>query len=35
VDRGFRDFILRADKNLKSKVFADAADATRVLSGEK
>jgi hypothetical protein len=32
VDRGFRDFILRADRSLKSKVFASAADAARVLS---
>ncbi len=32
VDRGFRDFILRADSRLKSKVFANAADATRVLA---
>lgn len=32
VDRGFRDSILRADRSLESKVFADAADAAQVLS---
>jgi hypothetical protein len=32
VDRGFRNFILRADGNLKLKVFANAADAARVLA---
>jgi hypothetical protein len=32
VDRGFRDFILRADRSLESKVFANAADAAKVLS---
>lgn len=32
VDRGFRDLIVRADRNLESKVFADPADAAQALS---
>lgn len=32
VDRGFRDSILRADRSLESKVFADATDAAAALS---
>jgi hypothetical protein len=32
VDRGFREFIVRADRSLESKVFANAADAARALA---
>jgi hypothetical protein len=32
VDRGFREFIIRADRSLESKVFANAADAARALA---
>jgi len=32
IDRGFREFVIRADSSLEAKVFANAADAAKALS---